>query len=111
MSRDDVHFVGIGDYALGSSFSRSTFQKSGICIYILIKYLLITLIFLNSTKKKILEICAVQTVTTDKRMIVICVYRSPSGDFNHFLRLLDMALLSLNKPSLKILICYQHTDL
>jgi len=32
-------------------------------------------------------------------MIVICVYRSPSGDFNHFLRLLDMALLSLNKPS------------
>ena len=38
-------------------------------------------------------------------MIVKCVYRSPSGDFNNFLRLLDMALLSLNMPSTEILIC------
>jgi hypothetical protein len=38
-------------------------------------------------------------------MIVICVYRSPSGDFNQFLRLLDMALLSLNKPATEMLIC------
>jgi hypothetical protein len=35
----------------------------------------------------------------------VCVYRSHSGDFNHFLRLSDAALLSLNKPSTKILIC------
>jgi hypothetical protein len=56
-------------------------------------------------KEKILEICAVQLVTTDKRMIVICLYRSPPGDINHFLRLLDMALLSLHKPSTDILIC------
>jgi len=33
------------------------------------------------------------------------VYRTPSGDFNHFSRLSDTALLSLNKPSTKILIC------
>jgi hypothetical protein len=52
-----------------------------------------------------LEICSVQTETTDKWMIVICMYRSHSGDFNHFLRLLDMALLSLNKPPMQILIC------
>ena len=52
-----------------------------------------------------MEICAVQIETTDKRIIVICVYRSPSGDFNHFLRLLDMALLSLNEPSTELLIC------
>ena len=49
-----------------------------------------------------LEICAVQIETTDKRMIVMCVYRSPSGNFKHFLRLLDMALLSLNKLTVEI---------
>jgi hypothetical protein len=38
-------------------------------------------------------------------MIVICVYRSPSGGFNNFLRLLDLAVLSLNNPSTEILIC------
>jgi hypothetical protein len=59
----------------------------------------------NYCKEKILEICAVQIETTDKQMIVICVYRSPSGDFNHFLGLLDTVLLSLNKPSMEILIC------
>ena len=55
-------------------------------------------------KEKILEICTVQIETTCKRMIVICVYRSPSGDFNHFLRLLDMVFLSLNKPSMEVFI-------
>jgi hypothetical protein len=34
MSRDDVCFVGIENYVLGSSFSRSTFQKGGVCICI-----------------------------------------------------------------------------
>ena len=66
-------------------------------------YFLIILIFLNITKN--LEICAVQIETTDNRMIVIRVYKSRSGDFNHFLKLLDMAVFSLNKPSKEILIC------
>jgi hypothetical protein len=34
MSKDDVNFVGIGNNVLGSSFSRSTFQKGGVCMYI-----------------------------------------------------------------------------
>ena len=36
-------------------------------------------------------------------MIVICVYRSLSGDFNNFLRLLDIALLSVNKLSVDVM--------
>jgi hypothetical protein len=56
-------------------------------------------------KGKILEICAVHIVTTDKWMIVICVYRSPSSNFNHFLRSSDTALLSLNNQSMEILVC------
>ena len=34
MSKDDVHFVGIENYVLRSSFSRITFQKGGVCMYI-----------------------------------------------------------------------------
>ena len=34
MSRNDVCFVGIENSVLGSSFSRSTFQKGGVCISI-----------------------------------------------------------------------------
>jgi hypothetical protein len=75
------------------------FQKGGVCIYIRNDVCFNHLHFCNYCKEKILEIYAVQIETTDKRMIGICVYRSPLGDFNHFLRMLDMALLSLHKPS------------
>jgi len=65
--------------------------------------------FSKYCKEKILEMCEAQIETTDKQIIVIrvracvCVCRSPSGDFNHSLRLLNMALLSLNKPSTETL--------
>lgn len=69
MSRDDVQFVGTEGLV-----SHEVLSRRVAFVYIfLMKYLLITLIFLNITKKKILEICAVQTVTVDKRMIAICV--------------------------------------
>jgi len=105
MSRDDVHFFGIENYVLWSNFSRSTFQKGGVCIYIRNDVFFNYFDFSKYGKENTLEICAVQIVTTEERMIVMCEYRSPSGDFNHFLRLLDMALLSLNKPSIEIPIC------
>ena len=100
-----MHFVGIGNYVLGSCFARSTFQKGSVCIYVrngvafncpdLSKY----------CKEKNLEICAVQIENTGKRMVVICLYRSPSGDFKQFLKLLDLALLSLNNPYMEVLLC------
>ena len=34
MSRVYICFVGIENYVLGSSFSQSTFQKGGDCMYI-----------------------------------------------------------------------------
>jgi len=91
---NDVCLVGIENYVLGSSFSQSTLQKGGVCIYICNDICFHHLYFSNYCKEEILAICAVQIETTDKRTIVICMHRSPSDDFNHFLRLLDMALVS-----------------
>ena len=39
------------------------------------------------------------------QLIIICVYRAPSGDFHQFLRLLDLILLSLYKPKTEFVIC------
>jgi hypothetical protein len=105
MLRDEVYSVGIDNYVLGSCFSRRTFKKGRVYICIRKDVSFNCLDLSKYCKEKILEICAVQIETTDKRIIVMCVYRSPSGDFSHFLRLLDTALLSLNNPSIEILIC------
>ena len=88
MSRNDVRSIGIEKYVLASSFSRSNLQNGDLCLYIRSYVCFNRLDFSNYCKEKILEMCIIQIETTDKRIIVICVYRSPSGDFNHFLSLL-----------------------
>ena len=57
MSRNDVCFVGIENYALGSSFSQSTFLKGGVCMYIHNNVSFI-LIYLNIAKKKFGNMCS-----------------------------------------------------
>jgi len=73
MSWNDVPSVGIQKFVLVSSFSRSIFQKGGVCIYIHNDVCFNHLDFSNYCKEKILEIYAVQIETTDKQMIVMCV--------------------------------------
>ena len=65
--RDEVYSIGIDNYVLGSCFSRSTFQKGGICIYVHNDVSFNYLDLSKYCKKKILEICAVQIVTTNKQ--------------------------------------------
>jgi hypothetical protein len=52
-----------------------------------------------------IEICAVQIEVRLFHVIVICVYRAPSGNFSPFLRLLDSTLKFLYKPRTEFLIC------
>jgi hypothetical protein len=66
MTRNDVHSVGVEKYVLASSFSQTIFQKCGVCIYIHNDECFNHLDFSNYFKEKILEICSVQTETTDK---------------------------------------------
>ena len=74
MSRDDVHFVPIENYTLWSSFSRSTFQNGCVCVCVCVYIYIHThndvsfdyLDFSKYCKEKILELCAVEIVTTDK---------------------------------------------
>ena len=100
-----MHFVGTDNYALGSCFAQSTIQKGGVCIYVCNDVAFNCPDLSKYCKEKILEICAVQIENTGKWMVVICLYRSPSHDFKQFLKLLDLAFLSLNNPYMEVLIC------
>jgi hypothetical protein len=66
MSRNDVCFVGTENCILGSSFSQSTFQKVGVCLYIRNDVCFNHLYFSKYCKEKILGIHAIETETTDK---------------------------------------------
>jgi hypothetical protein len=55
--------------------------------------------------EKNLETCAVQLEIKRFHIIIICIYRSPSGDSGHFLRLFDSTLKYLQKPKTEFVIC------
>lgn len=55
--------------------------------------------------EKVIELCAVQINVSDAHFIVICIYRTPAGNFNQFLNVLDAALKHLYKPKMEFLLC------
>jgi exonuclease III len=52
-----------------------------------------------------LKICAIQLETKTCKLIIINLYRAPSGDFNQFLKRLDTTLKYLYNPKSKFIIC------
>jgi hypothetical protein len=56
-------------------------------------------------KEKDFEICAVCTQVSAINLLVLCIYRSPSGDFAYFMDQLELVLCRLYKLSTNIVIC------
>ena len=61
--------------------------------------------FPHNCNDKVLEICAVEPETKSSKLIILSLYRAPTGDFNQFIKKLDDALKHLYKPKGKFLIC------
>jgi hypothetical protein len=56
-------------------------------------------------KEKDFEICAVNTQVSAVNLLVLCIYRSPSGDFAYFMDQLELVLCRLYKLSTNIVTC------
>ena len=56
-------------------------------------------------REKELEVCALKLQVLSKSIVVICIYRSPSGDFTYFLNQLEFILNKLFKLSTNIVLC------
>jgi len=52
-----------------------------------------------------LEICAIQIASVTNQQIILCVYKSPSGNFHQFLKLFEIMLMSLCRPKTEFVIC------
>ena len=55
--------------------------------------------------EKYIEVCAVQINTGKHLIILLCTYRSPSGNFGEFALRRCLILLYLYKPKLECIIC------
>jgi exonuclease III len=56
-------------------------------------------------KEEEMEICAIQLVTKSVNLIILSLYRAPSGDFLEFIKRLDAILKCLYSPKSEFIIC------
>jgi exonuclease III len=100
-----IHSTYLDQYTVGAYFCRKTYKQGGVAVYV-IKDIPYTSIDLDQfISEKDTEICALKLQTLSKSFIVLCIYRSPSGDFTYFLIQLECILDTLFKLSTNVIIC------
>jgi exonuclease III len=92
-------------YTIGTSFCRQLYSYGGICIMVHknIQFIPINLNIYNTEKD--LKISALKLHFMSNLFIVVCIYRSPMGDFYYFLNQLELILNKLYKMSNEIISC------
>jgi exonuclease III len=92
LKTQEINNTNLDQYKLGASFCRKKYKYGGVCIYVS-KTLQFSVINLEKYhKEKDLEICALKLNVQTNDFIIICIYRSPTSDFTHFLLQIETIL-------------------
>ena len=96
---EEIGNVNLGQYTLEATFCRQTYKHGGVCIYVSkdIKFNAINVDQYN--KEKGLEICTLKLHLLSSSFTIICIYRSPTGNFTYFLNQLESIFKKLYKTS------------
>jgi len=76
-----------------------------VIIYIQDKLTYKNINLLKYSKEQDIEICAIQLNTQANTVVILCLYRAPSGNFGNVLNVQDKILNSLHKPKNEFIIC------
>ena len=100
----EITKVKLGQYSLGAHFCRQTYKQGGVSIYVSngIQY---NTINFNQYNREDLETCALKIRVLTNSFIVLCTYRSPTGNFIYFLNQLESILNKLYKVSTNLILC------
>jgi len=105
LKTEEITSINLDQYKLGAFFCRQKFKGGGVSIYIS-QFLQCSLINLEKyCKEKDLEICALKINVQMNNFIIICIYRSPTGNFMHFLTQLEIILNGLYNTSSIFILC------
>ena len=105
LKESEIRKFSLEGYVLASGFCRKASLGGGACILIhkSLEYQPIDLS--NFCYEKTLEICAIKLQFESLKLIILCIYRTPTGNLEHFLSLMEKILTHLLQPKLTFLIC------
>jgi hypothetical protein len=92
----EINATPISNYNLGANYCRKKLKNVGVCIYIQVALKFTNIDLLKHCRAQVIEITAVQLKINKKNVIIFCIYRAPSDDFDYFLNKLDDMLNSLH---------------
>ncbi|XP_046401547.1 uncharacterized protein LOC124167610 [Ischnura elegans] len=85
--------------------SQTLYKNGGVLILVKDSICVRNFRFNNPSKELDFECCGTQLLLGDTAISVVCVYRSPSGDYSLFLNLLDNAIPAFMKNAANTIIC------
>jgi hypothetical protein len=97
------HFT--DNYYLSSSFSRINHIGDGVCIFSRADLQYTMCNVSQFCNEKTFEVCATQLDLGNSYIIIICIYRSPAGNFFNFLDQLDSTLKHLYNTRIEFIVC------
>ena len=105
MEEQDLLHLTLPSYILGSSFCCQNLQKDGAGIFVHKDLHFSKINISRNCKEKDLEICAIELATKSPKLIILSLYKVPTGDLNQFIKKIGDAMKHLYKPKEELLIC------
>ena len=82
----EIDNLPIDRFKLGSKFCRHEYKNGGVCIFVHEDFEFSSISLDKYCKEKDIEVCAVRLKIIPIQLIILAIYRSPSGNFTNFLR-------------------------
>ena len=105
LQSSEILNIHLENYSLSAYFCRRSLKQGGVSIFASNDLQIQDINLQLYVKEKDLEICALNIQISLINLLVICLYRSPMGDFAYFLDQLELVLCKLYKVSTNIVIC------
>ena len=96
--------MSIENYKFGAKFCRLQYKNIGVCISVHESTGFNTIPAHHICKGKDLEICEIKLNLPRIKIVIITIYRSPTGNYNYFLKKLE-SLLNLLYTKNEFIIC------
>ena len=104
MTGNKLSSIKLPNYVLGTSFARSRYLGGGVCIYIKSDIKFTSIDLTQYCDEKNIEICSLKINIDKSNILVLCVYRSPSGNFDYFIKKMEKVLNFLHKTKTEFII-------
>jgi hypothetical protein len=100
LNDQEINLASMEHYKLSAKFCRQQYRNGGTCIFVHESVNCDIIHTDHICKEKDLEMCAIKlnlpkTNIVKTNIVIIVIYKSPSGNYNYFLRKLELFLKSL----------------